>query len=789
MKVYALLFCLLIANFTLAQEATLFGIVRADDNTRLEGCVLRLVNSQDYVVTNEKGEYELTIPANRKVNVQASMVGFLPVLYTVELSQQQKKRLNIQLNIDESGIESITVTGQDNVSQPSRFDVDKLALQQLPAVSGGVETLIKTLPGVRSSNELSSQFNVRGGSFDENVVYINGVEVIRPQLIRAGQQEGLSVINSAMTERIHFSAGGFEAQYGDKLSSVLAIDYGQPTGQAGQAYLGFMGAGLALKNRSVNEKLYYNVGGRFQSNKYLLNSLNEKGEYNPVSYDFQTVLGANLSDKTNLEVLGIFNKTNYQFEPSLTNASFGTYRDVLTFQANSKGGEDDSFNTNLVGVNLEHQVNTQTVARLNVSVQQNKEAEKIDILSNYYLGKSENNEIDTLAQGLQTQKINNQLNSRIISVMHQGVFESKNQNHYFVWGGGVKLFQIDDSTDEFNQLTRVNYSNNQSEVIQERKVLFRNQLNQQIYQGYVQDTWLPNGQNNLSLTGGVRFSHSNYTNETLVSPRLQLAYRPNWERDVRLKGAFGVYQQHPFYREFKNINGEFNANLKAQKSIHSILGADYHFEAQGRPFQFTTELFYKAYQDLVPYEYDVMRIRYLGSNLADGYATGVDMRLYGEFVEDAPSWLSLSVLKTEETVKGQGKVRRPTDQLINASVFWQDYFSTNKNFKVNLVGEFGGRLPVGIADGNRLNDDSTLPAYKRMDVGFSANLKGDKTAKLPYSPFEALNSIWLSAEVFNLFNIRNTSSYQWIFTPNDNVYAVPNYLTSRRLNAKLTVTF
>lgn len=789
MKFYFFFFFLLCTHFIYAQEATLFGVVRSEDDVRLAGCVLKLLNTDQYAVSNEKGEYELSIPVNKRLNLQATMIGFQPMLYTVELLNTQKKRLNIQMSFDENGIEDITVVGSEGSEQPSLYVVDKIALQQLPALSGGVETLIKTLPGVRSSNELSSQFNVRGGSFDENVVYINGMEVVRPQLIRTGQQEGLSIINSAMTNQIHFSAGGFEAQYGDKLSSVLSIDYGQPKGQVGNAYLGFMGAGLALKNRSVNEKFYYSTGGRFQSSKYLLNSLNEKGEYNPVSYDFQTVLGATLSNKVNLEVLGIFNKTNYQFEPSITNTSFGTYKDVLTFQANSKGGEDDSFKTNFVGTNLEYQINERFVARFNASVQQNDEAEEIDILSDYYLGKLENGEIDTVAQGLQTQNVNNQLKSRIISLMHQGVYETKSQNHYLVWGAGVKLFTIDDSTDELNQLARLNYTTGDRDVIQERKVLFFNQFKQEIYQGYLQDTWLPNGKTNLSLTGGIRFSHSNYTNETLVSPRVQLAYRPLWKHDVRFKGALGIYQQHPFYREFKNIDGVFNPNVKAQKSMHSILGSDYYFETKGRPFQFTTELFYKVYQNLVPYEYDVMRIRYLGNNLSTGYAAGLDMRLYGEFVEDAPSWLSLSLLKTEETVKGQGTVRRPTDQLVNASIFWQDYFSTNKNFKINLVGEFGGRLPVGIADGNRLNDDSLLPAYKRLDVGFSANLKGNTTAKLPYSPFESLKTIWLSAEVFNLFNIRNTSSYQWVFTPNDTVYSVPNYRTGRRLNAKLTITF
>lgn len=774
------------------QNAEIFGRISSDSDF-LEGVIIDIVNENIQVSTDQYGEYSISIPAEKEVIFQAKMTGFSPKIYFIELEEGERRRLNIQLNVSENLIDEVVIRENKTDNQISSYEIETEFLDLLPAVSGGVETLIKSLPGVSSTNELSSQFSVRGGSYDENVLYINGIEILRPQLIRSGQQEGLSVINSSMTDGIYFSAGGFEPQFGDKLSSVLAIQYDRPNQQRGSAYAGFLGAGLSLENQAKNKQLYYSVGGRYQSNKYLLNSLEENGEYNPVSYDLQAVLGADFSETSNLELLAIRNSTNYDFEPTTTSTTFGTFNNILTFDAYLQGEEQDIFSTNLLGLSWNKELNERTKLTLTGSYQGNDEIEDIGIESVYLLGEQDlqTGQIDTLSRGLQFDYVDNQLKTSLASLSHQGVIESKNQQHYLIWGLAYQYQQFKDHFFEVDSLITILQLDPPVGVVEnDRRVNTANSIENHIKNGFIQNTWVPSENKDFSLTGGLRLSHASFTDELLISPRLQASYSPEWKNDVQFKASVGMYQQHPMYREFRNIDGEINENLEAQKSIHAIIGSDYKFfNKEGNPFQFTSEFYYKSYWDLIPYEYDVIRIRYLADNLATGYATGADFRFYGEFVEDAPSWLSLSILKTEEEIEGRGKIRRPTDQRVNASVFWQDYFPNNKNFKANMVGEFGGRLPVGVADGDRMNDTFTIPAYKRLDVGFSANLKGKKAAILPYSPFEHLHSIWLSAEVFNIFNFDNTSSYQWVFTPQGATYAVPNQLTSRRFNAKLTVEF
>lgn len=787
------LICLLLffPGFLSAQTTFLTGTVQDAEGDYLEGVLVQTVNGTTKTVTSKYGKYSLPIRPNQEEVVTFSFVGYSPQLFYIELQDGESQKLNVKLNIDSQSIDAIEITDSQTRDKASAFEINSKQLRQLPAVSGGVEALIKTLPGVRSNNELSSQYSVRGGNFDENVVYINDFEISRPQLIRSGQQEGLSVINSQMTDNIYFSAGGFEAQFGDKLSSVLAIQYNEPESKRGSAYAGFMGAGVNLRNQSKNKQTYYSVGGRYHTNKYLLNSLEENGEYNPVSYDVQALLGTHLNETTQLEFLGYASKTKYDFEPTTQNSNFGTYDNVLTFRAAIDGEEKDEFSSQLGGLKLTKSINDRLTVKFLTSYQKGAEKEAIDFNSSYYLGNQDltTGEIDTLAQGTQIDFVQNKLNSNRFSLAHQGVYETLSQQHYLSWGIGADILRFDDTLAERDLLTTKDENTGGVTTVFDNQINSSHNLNNTILNAYVQDTYIPKNIEEITLTGGVRLSNATYTKELLVSPRLQASYRPTGTQTV-YRLATGLYQQHPYYREFRNIQGEINSELKAQKSLHGIISLDRKFSSkQNLPFQFTAEAYYKHYWDVIPYEYDVMRIRYLAENNATAYVAGIDARLYGEFVKDAPSWLSLSILKTEEEIEGKGKVRRPTDQRINASVYWQDYFTNNQNFKVNLIGEFGGRLPVGIADGNRLNDTVNLPSYKRMDIGFSANLKGKRAARLPNSPFENIRSIWLSGELFNLFNIKNTSSYQWVFTPQGATYAVPNRLTSRRLNAKITIEF
>lgn len=771
------------------QYAQLFGKITSEQGEPLEAVIIRSTNGLYQTSSSAEGIYELTIPANQSILLETRYVGYLPRLIDVELKENDKKRLNIILKFD-NAIEQIVIADDNNrtVAGATTIDGNK-TLAQLPAISGGVETLIKTLPGVQAGNELSSQYNVRGGSFDENSIYLNGLELIRPQLIRSGQQEGLSFLNPSLTDDIYFSAGGFESQYGDKLSSILSITYEQPEQQRGQAYLGFMGAGVSLENISKNQKHYYSAGGRFESRKYLLNSLDEKGEYNPISYDLQAMYGINVSTKTNIELIGIANQTRYDFEPELLESNFGTINNLLTFSADLDGQEESDFGSLFGGATLRQTINNQLALQFSASYQANDENELIDMYSDYLLGEfnTTTGATDTLSMGNQINRVDNALTSSFLSLTHQGILESNNNKHYLVWTAGYQRQQFDDRVFEQDSLLIID--NDTGAVTEEirRNIQSSHAFTNHITSASIQDTYIP-GYGNFTLTGGMRVSHASQTRETLISPRLQASLRPNWNKDVVFRAATGFYQQHPLYREFRAIDGEINPDVKAQKSIHAILGADYKFLLNDRPFNFTTELYYKDYWDVNAYEYDEIRIRYLANNSATAYAAGVDFRFSGEFVEDALSWVSLSLLKTEETINGE-TIRRPTDQRYNLSVYLQDYMPNNENFKLNLVGTFGGKLPIGLADGNRLNDTFNISSYERIDAGISANLTGNKDARLPYSPFKAFKSVWFSAEIFNLFDNTNVSSYQWISTPQGGLYPVPNQLTSRRLNAKLTVEF
>ena len=780
--------CLVVLQtIVFAQDAEVFGKITDENKSPLIGVIITAINSNVQAISNAKGQYSIQLPIRDNEQIRFQYSGYQSELYSIQLQANERKRLNVQLAVLENELGEAVVTASE-VREKGGYQLAIEELKSLPAVSGGVETLIKTLPGVQSNNELSSQFAVRGGNYDENVLYINGIEIIRPQLIRSGQQEGLSIINSDLADDIYFSAGGFEAQYGDKLSSVLDIQYRPSDKRIGKAYVGFMGAGLALKNQTPNN-FYYSVGGRYQTNQYLLNTLDEGGEYNPQSADVQALIGKKFNENNQLELLAIYNSTEYNFEPATRTTTFGSINNIVTFNAALRGQEVDDFGTSMVALSYKNQADNNISTQYNIGFQQNNESENIDFISRYLLGEMDDTgEIDTLANGQQTDIIKNDFTVNRFFAQHRGFYETANKRHFLGWGADVQRFQFKDEVDEFNQLLTVD-ENDVVTLVFEEAFADKNEVDNTILSGFLQDTWLPTKSENVSITAGARLTSVQFTDEFLISPRLQASFRPDWESDVVFKFASGLYQQYPFYREFKNNAGAFNENVTSQKSLHAIAGADINFTMGNLPFNILAEAYYKDYWDVVPYEYDGLRIRYLGDNLATAYATGLDFRLYGEFVEDAPSWLSLSFLKTEEEIEGQGKIARPTDQRVNASAYWQDYFPGNKNFRVNMVAIYGGALQTGIADGNRLNDDFKIPSYKRLDVGFSANLKGKKAARLPYSPFEKLNSIWLSAEVFNLFNIDNTSSYQWVYTPGDTVYAVPNYLTSRRLNAKLYIEF
>jgi len=773
------------------QQIVIEGKVKDENGRALSDVFVGIVNSDNSTISSSDGSYSISADGENEVLVEFRSVGYDNQIHRIAPSQSRRSKLNIDLVPTVTAIEEILITGSEQDREKvSTVTIDEEMLENLPAVTGGVETLIKTLPGVSSRNELSSQYAVRGGSYDENLVYINGFEIYRPQLIRSGQQEGLSIINPDMTRNIYFSAGGFEPQYGDKMSSVLDINYKQPNSMEGSAYLGLLGGGTQIGNSLSNGKLDYLIGGRFHTNKYLLNSLEDEGAYNPYSYDLQGVIGVNPNENSRLELLAYAGRTVYDYIPSIQNSSFGTISQVLTFSAIQDGSEKDVFRNSLIGLSYSTSPQQKLNLKFSASLQDGDESETIDILSQYYLGEESTlggGTIDTLVQGFQFEKVDNELESRVLSIDHNGILDVNDRN-FLAWGLSLRNENFTDRQAELKRLDTVNF---QAQVL--GNVFFfnangNNEISQNKYSAFLQNTYLLNPSGNSVITAGVRGTYSDFSEEFLISPRLQFSHRPDWQSDIVFRTAAGLYHQPTFYRDVRRRDGSINNDINAQKSFQVIGGADLNFQWRDLPMKFTAEAYYKNMWDVIPYEYDVIRIRYLGDNLATANSSGVDFRLNGEFVEDAESWLSVSYLKTEEDIEGQGTVRRPQDQRINVSLLFQDYFPNNENFRVKLVGLYGSNVPTGLADGDRTNDDFEIPSYKRMDVGFAANLKGRSAQRLPNHPFEKLRSVWLTAEVFNMFNIDNTASYNYVYTP-EVVYAVPNDLTARRLNAKLTVKF
>jgi hypothetical protein len=713
--------------------------------------------------------------------------------------------------------------------------LDPKIISKIPGPSESLESLIKTQAGVSSNNELSNGYSVRGGNYDENLVYVNDIEVYRPFLVRSGQQEGLSFANPNMVSNINFSAGGFDAKYGDKLSSVLDITYRKPLKFAGTASGSFLGGNVQLEGISKNRLVAWNVGARYRTNSYLLQSLDTKlntsGGYRPSAMDVQSFLTFDVNPKLRIEFLGNIANNKYLVKPVNRQTDFGTVKDALRLTIYFDGQELMQYTTYMGGLSSTYRPNSKTKLKLIASAYRANEQEVYTVQGQYYIDQLEADPGKTsfgqvaFNRGIGTFINNgrNYLTANVYNLEHKGT-RIINQNNELLWGAREQFEKIEDQLGEWRTVDSAGYIVPYSTTEINLTDVYKTKITLPSWrtQGYVQfnHTATLRDSSNFRVSGGIRANHWTVNNQTVFSPRLSFAYKPYWKRDWLFKLSGGFYYQPPFYRELRNIDGTINKDIKAQRSIHVVFTSDYIFRMWNRPFKLMMSAYYKSLNDLVPYEIDNVRIRYFANNNTKGYATGADFRINGEFVKGVESWATIGFLRTyeyskdnihydyfnkdgEKIVRGStfdqvrvdsqrvdpGFIPRPTDQLVTFGLFFQDNLPKYPSIKFNLNIQFGSGLPFGPPTHLRWQQILRMPPYRRADAGLAYNVLKENREFKRTNYFNNLKEMWIFLEVFNLLQIQNTVSYTWITDVTGNRYAVPNYLTNRQINIKLQIRF
>lgn len=750
-------------------------------------CQVRIEGQPFGTTASIDGKYNFTFHTADSVVVIYSMIG-----YETRKRVLKKPQGNLTLNIvmKESGKEMAEVTVVEARRQMgSMQELNKKDLKRMPSTSGNaVEELVATQAGVSTHNELSSQYNVRGGSFDENCVYINGVEVYRPMLISSGQQEGLSVINSDMVEKISFSAGGFEAKYGDRMSSVLDITYAHPQRLESTVSASLLGAnvyvGYGKKKFSISNGL------RYKTNQYMLGSLETKGEYKPNFLDYQAYLRWAPSKAWTFDAIAYINRNNYNFKPTDRETKFGTLEDVKSFKVYFDGKEEDQFQTLFGTIRAARHFGDAGSLTLTASAFNNREKETYDIQGQYWL--NETNGDEQLGVGSYMEHARNFLYSSVQTL--KLTYDLKKGNHTMQTGIGWKHEKVRENSNEWEYRDSSGYSvphtGNDLQLIYNMRAT--NTINASHLELFAQDTWRKESSFGiLSLNYGMRLSYWGWNKEWLVSPRASLGFVPSSNENFTFRLAAGLYNQRPFYKELRdtvtidgNTTVQLNKNIKSQRSFQVVTGMEYRFKIGGRPFKFTTEAYYKAQWKLNPYNVDNLKIVYYGNNLATGYVVGADFKVYGEFVPGTDSWVSFGLMKASMKLNGQN-IPQPTDQRYNVNIFFSDYFPGTTRWKMNLKATFADGLPFGPPHTGLERNSFRAPAYRRFDIGMNYRLVNNEDNHLRRAKF--LRNIWLGLDCFNIFGLNNVSSYYWITDISNHQYAVPNYLTDRMINARILV--
>lgn len=797
--IVALLFILISWGVYGQGRVNITGYVRDADGNPLDLVNVFVKNTLSGAMTNDKGYYSVSVSPGDSITLRFSCIGYhtaeriLPLVSTDMRLNVQLNNLSIQLG------EIVAVAQRRQTTAMETLNVDQVRLLPDPA-GGSIESLVVTFAGVSSSNELSSQYSVRGGSYDENIVYVNGMEVFRPLLIRSGQQEGLSFINPDMTESVNFAAGGFEARYGDKMSSVLDVTYKKPKEFEGSASVSLLGANAYVGSSSG--KFSQVTGIRYKTARSLLGTMDTDAEYSPDFIDAQTYLTYQFTPKWEMNFLGNIAMNNYKFVPHSRETSFGLSTNPQTFFVYFDGQEKDKFQTFFGGLSLKHTPNDNTELSLQASGFRSREEENYDIGSEYWLSEDgvinpNDNGSTPTAIGRFHEHARNQLFATVMNIAHNG--SARFGVNSLQWGLQLQREKIEDKISEWEKRDSAGYSlDYDGERVNVIKSLYSHQkIESTRMSAYLQDVFkFRTKQGLFTLVAGIRGSYWDYNKEFIISPRASLGFIPNFDQNITMRFATGLYYQSPFYKELRkevtdeegNTTIELNKDLKSQRSIHFILGGDYAFKVMDRNFKVTAELYYKKMDNLNPYTIDNVKIRYYGENVAKGYAAGVDLKLFGEFVPGVDSWLSLSLMKAQQTI-GDTKTPMPNSQGYNISLFFQDYFPGNERIKLNLKGVLAGGLPTTMP-GQRYEDGYfRLPSYRRIDIGMSYQLAGGTDAIMDRGFFRNLKNIWVGVDVFNLLDIKNTNSYYWVTDIYGIPNPVPNYLTGRQLNVRLIVDF
>ena len=786
--ILTIIFCL-VSMMAKAQSFTLSGKVSDEDGNGIELATVSCLEQGAVTVANLKGEYTLNLKSADSVVVKFSMVGF-QTRTRVLRRPKGKQRLLVTLHPMESLDEVVVTEKRRQTTGTDQLDTKNL--RQTPSTTGNaVEELVQQQAGVSTHNELSSQYNVRGGSFDENSVYINGTEVYRPLLIRSGQQEGLSVINSDMVEKIGFSSGGFEAKYGDKMSSALDIQYRKPTRLEGNLQASLLGGSIFLGYG--NKKFSMSHGLRYKTNRYLLGSLETKGEYRPNFLDYQTYITWSPNKRWDVDFIGNISENHYNFKPSDRETSFGTMQDVKSFKVYFDGQEKDIFRTLFGTASITYHPTEKTNVKLQVAAFHTKEQETYDIQGQYWLDDTQTQE--NLGVGTYMEHARNYLTANVQSV--KLTVNHKAKRHDIAGGFTMKWEEIEENAREYEMRDSSGYSipHTGKRLDMIYSLASKNKISSTRLEAYLQDTYrfqTGSGEkpNLWTLNMGVRLANWSYNKETIISPHVSLALIPAFNEDMTFRLSTGLYYQAPFYKELRDtttINGRtivtLNQDIKSQQSIHIVGAFDYRFRLANRPFRFTAEAYYKILRNLVPYNVQNMKVVYYGENLAKGHAAGLDLKLYGEFVPGTDSWLTFSVMSTRQTINGMS-VPLPTDQRWGVNLHFTDYFPGTQRWKMTLRLAFADGLPFGAPHRGLEKQQFRAPAYKRADIGMSflAYHNENRTTF-------GVRRIWVSAEGLNIFGISNVNSYYWVTDVTNQQYAVPNYLTGRQINGKVIVEF
>jgi hypothetical protein len=812
------------------------GRVVDENSMYLQGVNVTVIDTDLGASTDFNGEFSINVVADKHYQLAFSYIGYSSDTVPVFVKKGSKVRLNVMLHPQTTELSGVTV--KDTYSRVSGMNViDPNVINKVPTATGGVESIIKTLQGVASSNELSSQYSVRGGSFDENLVYVNDIEIYRPFLISSGNQEGLSFLNSSLVSSLSFSAGGFEAKYGDKMSSVLDINYKKPVSFQASADFSLLGANMHFENRSKNQKLSYIFGARYKTNARLLRDTTKIISYQPVFFDIQSFVQYQISPKFDVSFLGYYSDNLFKMIPVSDNAEFGTLQNPLRLKIYYEGQELDKYTSGLGGLTFSYKPNENLLVKWIASAYKSSEIESYDILGEYLMAfledrPDENDSIEiALAKGIGAYRSHarNMLDVFVSNFENRVLYLRENSKTLF----SVKIQneQVEYRLKEWKMIDSAGYSvpyhfgtpgssGNLTPLESDYYYSGKYDNNAIRISAFAQNTWEFNiAEAKSTLNVGVRSSYFSLNKQITVSPRISFSLKPNWEKDIVFRFATGLYHQPPFFKEFITTDGLFMKDVKAQEAIHFILGSNWHFNAANRPFIYTVDVFYKKLSKLTPYEVDNVRIKYHPELQSKGYAYGIDMKLTGEFVKGVDSWISVSFLNTKEDIQGDfyykyfnaegelvnphtteqslivdstivypGYLRRPRDQRVTASVFFQDYLPMDPSLKFNIALSFGTGFPTGAPNTPFHTHVFKIPPYFRIDAGLTKQIIGFESYKPQKGWLSHIKSLWVGIEVLNVADNKNIASYNWIRVDNRR-YAVPNRLTQRQFNVKIGLDF